>query len=426
VTELRRSVREGSLVVVGQALAVVGMLFTVRILTEIMPPSVYGEFALALTLTTFLGQTVFGPLAGGALRFYAPAVEKRSLGSYLAASWRLSRSAILLVAAILVVACVVLASIGHPMWSSLAIGAAVITTSTGLASIMSGIQNAARNRGVVAFHQTIDPWLKLGVTFALLVQFGTSSVIAMLGYAIATTIVLVSQHYFYRRLTVDATSTRDGVAHWNREIWQYMWPFSLWGIFTWAQLSSDRWAIDWFASRADVGYFGVLGQFGYSPIQIITAIAIQYVAPILFERAGDGADPRRTNDVARMSRVLTTIVFAVTAVAVLFALLLHRQLFAIFVASEYASVSYLLPWVILSGGIFAASQSVTLRLMSQLRVREMLAAKITTAILGVLLNILGAWTFGIRGVVMASIAFSTLSLVWMLWLARIHGTITRS
>ncbi|HNX69102.1 MAG TPA: hypothetical protein PKI45_06425, partial [Candidatus Omnitrophota bacterium] len=54
----RRLFREGSWVVFGQFIAVMGSLLGVRILTGLMNPSVYGELALGLTVAVLIGQII--------------------------------------------------------------------------------------------------------------------------------------------------------------------------------------------------------------------------------------------------------------------------------------------------------------------------------------------------------------------------------
>ncbi|MGB5196552.1 MAG: hypothetical protein WBN64_05740, partial [Candidatus Deferrimicrobium sp.] len=89
----RRLSREGFWVVSGQAAAVAGGLFGVRLLTELMEPAAYGELALGMTVATLVNQTVLGPLSNGATRFYAPAAEAGDLTGYLAAVRRMVASA---------------------------------------------------------------------------------------------------------------------------------------------------------------------------------------------------------------------------------------------------------------------------------------------------------------------------------------------
>ena len=412
------SVREAVLVFGGQLLAVVGTFASVRVLTELIPPGVYGELALGLTATVLVNQTVFGPLTNAAMRFHAAAVEKGSVPAFLGATWRLTRLGIAVTAALFVTAAIGLVVLGYATLSLLLLAVLAYTVTTGISSILTGIQNAARQRAVVALHQSLDPWVKVLITGALLVTFGVSSSMAMLGFAVAAALVLGSQYLFYRRLVGRSQQTASVEETWSREIRRYAWPFVTWGVFTWSQLASDRWAIEWFGSREDVGRFGVLYQFGYAPIQLATGIVVQFIAPILFQRAGDAIDPERNNDISRMSRTLTAIVLGLTGLAFVFSLVLHGPLFRIFVASDYAGISYLLPWVVLAGGIFAAAQTVSLKLMSQLRANAMITAKISTALLGIALNLIGARLYGTAGVVAASIVFSLACLVWMLALAR--------
>jgi hypothetical protein len=50
--------------------------------------------------------------------------------------------------------------------------------------------------------------------------------------------------------------------------------------------------------------------------------------------------------------------------------------------------------------------------------RAQLAPKIGTAILGGILNILGAWLYGVAGVVAALVGFSVIYFAWMAWIAQ--------
>lgn len=70
---------------VGKAAAALGVIVGVRLLTELMEPSVYGQLSLGMTVVMLMHQVVLGPLSNGATRFYAPACEARTLYSHLSA-----------------------------------------------------------------------------------------------------------------------------------------------------------------------------------------------------------------------------------------------------------------------------------------------------------------------------------------------------
>jgi hypothetical protein len=100
------------------------------------------------------------------------------------------------------------------------------------------------------------------------------------------------------------------------------------------------------------------------------------------------------------------------------ALGLHEWIFRLLVAAEFRSVSHLLPWVVLAGGLFAAAQMLALKLMTDLRSGAMIGAKVVTAILGILFNIYGASVAGLTGIAISGVAFSVVHFLWMLQLSR--------
>jgi O-antigen/teichoic acid export membrane protein len=138
-----------------------------------------------------------------------------------------------------------------------------------------------------------------------------------------------------------------------------------------------------------------------------------FIGPILHQRSGDATDHSRNANVHRISWQLTLFCLLITLIAFVLALGMHEWIFALLVAPNYRSVSYLLPWVLLAGGLFAAGQVLSLKLMSDMNTATLLWPKLTTAVVGVGLNFLGAYYAGLHGIVMAAIAFALLHLIWL-------------
>lgn len=405
--------KEGAWVVLGQTAAVVGSLVGVRLLTELLDPVAFGELALGMTVATLVNQTVLGPLGNGVTRFYAPAQEKGDIGGYLNAVRRLVLSATGIIALIILLTLTSLLFAGRAEWIGIVSAALIFAILSGYNSILNGIQNAARQRSVVALHQGIESWARFLIAAGLMVWMGATSTLAMCGYAIAVALVLGSQYVYLRKIVPGRMSGADKKLHWEGQIWKYSWPFCTWGIFYWAQSASDRWALELFATTQEVGLYAVLFQLGYYPMSIVTGMAMQFFAPILYYRAGDASDSRRNVDVNNLSWRLTGLVLGVTVVVVLIAQQFHAQIFLILVAKNYWSVSHLLPWMLVAGGVFAAGQTVALNLMSQMKTHKMVVATIIPCLLGVAFNFAGAYRYGTTGIVIASILFSVLYFVWM-------------
>lgn len=115
---------------------------------------------------------------------------------------------------------------------------------------------------------------------------------------------------------------------------------------------------------------------------------------------------------------MTYLCLIFTGTATVIAWFLHNWIFGFIVAPNYRSVSYLLPYLILAGGMFAAGELLALKLMAELKVSSMIPTKILTSLLGLLLNMLGAMSFGIIGVVLAQILYSGLYLLSMVFLSK--------
>ncbi len=184
----------------GQIAAVAGGLVGIRLLTQALSPVSYGELALAMTVATLAQQVVLGPAAGAILRFFAPAHEARQLRAFLKGSRRLVAEGTCVVLALAVLSALALLLSGRTQWLTLLVGAFLYSLLSGYCSALDGIQNAARQRAVVAWHQGLGQWLRFSMALAFIAIWGAASSAAMVGYAIATAAVLGSQIFLFRRL----------------------------------------------------------------------------------------------------------------------------------------------------------------------------------------------------------------------------------
>ncbi len=417
---LKRLSKEGGWIVVGQIASVLGTLVLVRVLTEYLKPAQYGELALGLTIAGLVNQVVMGGLTNGIGRYYSIAAEKDDLLGYLRASWRLAVYATLVVGLLALALMAGLLWADQTQWLGLTAVVLVFSVLGGFNSSLSGAQNAARQRSIVAMHSGINAWLKIGLSVGAMLFLGSSSIAVVIGYTLSTLLIIASQLFFLGRMLKKQPNTKPGSADhdWKRRIWTYSWPFSAWGIFTWAQLTSDRWALETFATTQDVGQYAVVFQLGYGPIGLVTGLAMSFFGPILYQRSGEGFDHSRNASVHRLAWRITGLSLAITGFAFLFTFFLNEWLFQLLVAAPFRASSHYLPWVVLAGGLFAAGQMLSLKLMTEMQVSTMITAKIVTALFGVGFNVFGARYFGLAGVVAALLAFSILYLGWMTQLAR--------
>lgn len=416
---IRRLSKEAGWVATGQIASVLGALVLVRVLTEYLEPTEYGQLALGLTIAGLVNQVVMGGVGNGINRFYSIAAEKGDLFGYLRAARQLLLIATAAVIGFAVILMGGLAAAGLHHWLWLALTALLFSIFSGYNSALNGIQNAARQRAIVALHGGMDAWLKIGLAVGVILWLGANSAAVVLGYALSALFVTVSQFFFLRRLIARQGVSCDRAAHedWQRQIWTFAWPFSAWGIFTWGQQISDRWALEGFATTSEVGQYAVVFQLGYTPIGLLTGLMITLIGPILYQRAGAAQDASRNASVHRIVWRITQAGIALASVGFAVTWFTHDWLFRWLVADAFRETSYLLPWVVLAGGLFAAGQMLSLKMVSELRAKALFPLKAATSLLGIGANILGAWLFGMEGVVGALVFFSAVYLGWMVILA---------
>jgi len=408
----------------GQAAAALGGIVGVRLLTGVLPPAAYGELALGMTVAALVQQTVLLPLSNASLRFFSVSQETHQLRAYFQGTRRLLLEATVLLVAPAGLLCLVLWALHLGRWLALAVSASTFAVLSGFSAVVSGMQNAARQRVVVAWHDGLVVWSRFAAAVVLVRLLGPFSTFAMWGYALASVLILGSQLWFFRSriLVLGAGEPKPAptdLARWRRRMFAYAWPFGATGIFAWIQLSSDRWALQAFTSSSTVGLYSVLYQIGYHPINLAASLVTQVVSPVLFSGAGDGSDPMRMESVLRWTNRLVLATIGLTGFGTLVASLLHAPIFSLFVATEYHAVSSLLPWMVLAAGVFASGQLAVLLLLSGMDTRSLLVQRIAGGILGLILNLVGARWLGLQGVVLANVVFSFFYLAWILSLQRV-------
>lgn len=404
----RRAWGEVFWIALGEAVGVLGALIGVRVLSGRMHPTVYGELSLALTGAMLASQTIVGPLAGACERHYAMAREDGQVQEFLHVLRRMAVGGSLLVVAAGLPIAIALIELGQTQWLPLELVALAFAVGNGCEGVLDATQNAARRRVFVAWHRSLRQCLRPALAIAVVLLLGVNSAAALLGYSLASLAVLTSQvvllRHTFRDLPMRALD-REAMRKLGRRMLVYAAPISLWGVFTWAQVSSDRWALGVYSSTEQVGLYTVLLQIGSNPVHLLGGVLTQLAAPIIYARAGDTSDHERLSSAIRLNLTLAGLMLLSTGGLALLAMLTHSLIFGIFAGATYRPVSWLLPLAILSAGTFQVGQLATLLLMTLGKTRALVVPKIGTALLAMALNAGAAALFGVPGVLVAGLVF---------------------
>ena len=176
-----RLFKEGTWVVLGQFLAILGSLVGVRVLTGLLDPKAYGEMALGLTVAMLVDQAALGPLSSGVTRFYALSKNEGDLGGYLKAVRQLLFFVIRIIICVAIFLAVTLFAARQEKWIPIIIMSLIFAVFSGCNSIFNSIQNAARQRLIVAFHQGLEPWARLLGVAGVVALWGAKGSMAIVG-----------------------------------------------------------------------------------------------------------------------------------------------------------------------------------------------------------------------------------------------------
>ena len=236
---------------------------------------------------------------------YAHALERRRLGALWGATGRFFAE---MHSWVIVLGAGALLWVAHSterVW--MPIGILILANSLlgGANAVLDCVQNAARQRIVVAWHQACGQWLRSILAILAVHLWGASTVNVLCGYLVATALVFGSQITLWRsmlsRLTeFHGNSDRQESKTLAAGMREYGMPFATWGPIAWLQQSSDRWVLATRTNVSQVGVYQILFQLGFYPMTLLSSLVSQVMGPVLFGLVGNGQEhPKLEPYVAR-------------------------------------------------------------------------------------------------------------------------------
>jgi len=415
---LKRLSGEAAWIFSGQVAAVVLQLLILRLLTNILTIQDYGLLSLLLVAATLIERT-FMVVQAGVGRYYLEAVKENKLNQYWIASFQLlARSSIisLCVGIGILTIIPIFLPFHHYLPATFVLVSAIVT---GWNTAFSGIHLSARNRSMHASFQIIEFASRFLFILALVKLVTPSLLTVTFGYFLSAIFLFVVQYRFILKLLGESAKAvphfsfgrfSGEVARWRHSIWNYSSPFIAWGGFSWMQQSSDRFALETFLGSRAVGLYSIIFQLGYTPMIIFGTMANNFIQPILFARvlSPKSSDRGAGRNLTRISFGSSGVIFVISLLFAYLASSYHYIIMSLFVAEDFRTYSSLLPYIVLAGGIFAATNPLSSRLMAMKNTKQIFSINSLFSLLSISLNLLGAYFYGIPGVVKALLISSCL------------------
>ena len=405
---------------------VVGLL-GVKLLTNILGPSQFGKLSLANTVVSLISTNLlFGPLGQGLMRFWAISKNKGDLKSFYTVTDQYRRYAIVVGLLATFVLIIVSITVEGKEWLILMTISMVTGIALGSLGLRISVFIAARRRRLVAFLKINNALLRPIVAAVLVLLLTASASWAMVGYLVATLIVVIfAERYYFRLVSGGANSNSivsKAVSRIRRDILSYSWPFAMWGVFGWIHMSCDKWSLQAFHGTEIVGAFAVVSQLAIFPLIFGSSFLTSLFTPIAFQRAGDLSD---RNDIVSANKFLVIM----TGVYILGVLLLvslfymfHYPLVLLISNKQFAELSFLLPWLTMAWSLFYLGQMLSVFGMLANRPKSYIAPKIVSALVAGISTFYLSEKVGPVGVVWG---LAIAGLVYALWCAIIARNVHR-
>ncbi|MHA8078878.1 lipopolysaccharide biosynthesis protein [Aquirufa antheringensis] len=410
----RNVIKETFWITLGQIVVIIFSILLMRMLTFLLSPNEYGNLALILTINGLFVQTVFASVTPGTSRFFNISKESKEQSLFYSGLGFIMGRIFILVISLLIILYFVLDVLQMQKLLLVTELAVVFAIISGFNSIINSISQADRKHNEIAISQSLESIFKLIIAYILVRYLGGISLSAIIAFIIAGIISLTFNIYNFSNRGFKFKFLRGNINAYSVKIWNFSWPFVLWGVFTTLQLYSDRWALNYFSTTSNVGLYSLVYQFGFTLMSIGGGIFTSLLTPIIYQKAGNGEDFEKKKQVSSLTNKILISGLFVSFVTFMISILSHQFLFKVFVDSRYYGVSYLFPWMVLSGSLFSVGQTCSIKLMAELKIFVLLPIKISTSILGIVLNVLGAKYYQIEGVVGANLIFSIVFLMAIL------------
>lgn len=288
VSIFQRVWRDASWSLAGNLLTVFSGLATLKIIGKLVPAAEYGAASLVLGVCALLNQFIAGPLLSERIRLYFDHLRKGDQRPLT----RVLRGLLLRTSALIAFIYLVLAAAlyfkGQATYLQLLLPVMVLIFMQPQLSAAFAQLEAHRDYRGLSLAQPMLNVLQVPLLLALLWLAVNGAVSIVLAQALAALLVF-SVFALGSRTNVAEEQVEGESALSHASISGFGWSLYLFNLASWVLATSDRYLIDLFASRAEVGVYVINYAFWAIPYTVLNGWINSFARPRLYARAADHA-----------------------------------------------------------------------------------------------------------------------------------------
>ena len=288
-----------------QLLPALTSFITTPILTRLFLPAEYGNWALALSVSSFLVALTVSGLGSAVIRFYPAYKANSSLKTFFTTMSIFAGLITVLVAGAGYLIVWLFRDLFPNALTDYLPLILLIFISQSIFTVYMAILRAQEKSGAFTTFQLLNNYGGLGMGLLLVIGFGLRidgllwGSLLTLVFVLPVLVSLVSRGVEFR---LQYFSLQDGL-----KIFDYAWPLTLGSVAMWGLRLSDLFIISFFRSGHDVGLYTVSYNISAKSIELLVSLFLLSVSPLImntWEREGRTATEANLAMVTRVYLVV--------------------------------------------------------------------------------------------------------------------------
>ncbi len=348
--------RQAHWVIFAQTISALAVLIGLRLVTELVPPAVYGTVVLVTGGIALVQGITVGPLMQAVLRFYPDATKSGTSDELrLAANRSLRRPVYLALTASAVVAAIWL------LFDRQRVTLVVISLAMFLVEVRRTTEvtflNASGNQRSMALYIATDACLRPLFAVALVWIFGACSTIVIAGYFWGALAALVI--FGYLSPTDNARYGKRGkvfpiedVPNTAARLQAYALPLTALPVVGWTSGQADRYVLSSLVGVSVAGLYSATYGLVSRPFIMFSAALELMLRQSYYSKVSLSDRENAAKALSVWVASATAGALALLSVFVLF----HNQIAALVLSAEYRDNSHLMVWLAVGYSLWVASQ----------------------------------------------------------------------
>jgi O-antigen/teichoic acid export membrane protein len=412
-SEPRRLLREGAFVTAGQAIAAIGTLAGIRLLTEVAPPALFGEFSLAMGVLSLVQGLAYQPFGQAVLRYYFDWIN--NVGSETSLRRRLAGTyARRFVAFSLGTVAAALLPMHFSKTSSLTVTLFLLLFALeGWKALEIVLANASRHQSVYASLLAADAVLRPLASVGVVLASEPSVEALVAGQCLALAVVLGAFHV-WRAKPLHAVSSWAIEAQLAAGMKRFARPLLWLPFIGWMSGLADRYIVGGMLGLEAAGIYAAAYGLASRPFLFLGTITEATMRQPVYMAFSNP----HSQDGKRLLASWVAINLGIGSVGAFLIWWLRDPLAALLLAAPYRGATGLLAWI--AGGyvLLLVAQGVERMIYVAGNTRTVVRIQFVSASVGVILACVAAQTMGLKGVAAAVPIYFGLQMVMTLWAAK--------